>query len=362
MGRGRYLIPIVAVAMLAAFSSPAIPCVPCLEVTKICQNPVGIGEPITFSGTVKNCTAGGVALTVTVDDDHAGRVLGPVSLPAGETLNFSGSYSPETSPSTNTVTATGTYGSYSTQVTASATCQIAQGCRVTGGGNDTAGLAADGFNWDGTFADAKSMNTKGTSNRYTFGGQAGARTALQPQPSGEWTHHQQSGPSGRFVFHGGTSSADQYTEIDRIICSDPVGCRPSGTPPSPVKQIDFAGVGQFNSIESADPLLAGVIAQATYHWFEVHIEDLGEPGSEPRGVDKKNLICAGEGSGTDAFFSPPVFMPASCGCADFYRIRIFEAFDPATEVPDKVNVIYEVFGYIDGGNLQIHYPTGYDLK
>ncbi len=361
MIRGRYLIPFLAAAMVAAFASPGYSPNLCIDVTKYCQNPVGIGEQIAFTGTVRNCTTL-YPLVVTVDDDHAGRVLGPVTLAPGESANFSGSYSPQTSPSTNVVTATGTYSTYTVTDTASATCQAATGCRVTGGGNDTAGLSVDGVNWDGTFAEGRSHKLTGAFNRYTFGGQAGANTALPPQPAGEWTHHQQSGPSGRFVFHGGTSSADQYTEIDRIICSDPIGCRPSGTPPSPVKQIDFAGVGQFKNIESADPLLAGVVAQATYHWFEVHIEDLGEPGSEPRGVEKKNLICAGEGSGTDAFHEPPVFMPASCGCADFYRIRIFAAFDPATEAPDKTNVIYEVFGYIDGGTLQIHYPTGYDLK
>jgi len=55
-------------------------------------------------------------------------------------------------------------------------------------------------------------------------------------------------------------------------------------------------------------------------------------------------------------------MPADCGCADFYRIRIYQDFDPITEAPNKTNVIYEVYGYINGGNLQIHYPTGYDQQ
>ncbi len=357
--KGKIAVPFLTVALLLAFTSPGYSPDLCIEVTKYCQNSVGIGEPITFNGTVKNCTPF-ASLEVTVVDDHGGPVLGPVTLASGESANFSGSYTPQTSPSTNVVTATGRYFDRTVTATASATCTVASGCRVTGGGNDTAGLAFDGFGWDGTFAEGKSNIGRGLVNRYTFGGQAGANTALPPQPSGEWTHHQQSGPSGRFVFHGGTSSSDQFTEIDRIVCSNPDGCRPSGNPPSPVKQIDFAGVGQFKNIDSDDLLLAGVIAQATHHWFEVHIEDLGEPGNEPRGVDKKNLICLGDGSGTDAFADPPVFMPANCGCADFYRIRIYEAFDPATELPNTSDVIYEVSGYINGGNLQIHQLTGFD--
>jgi len=108
----------------------------------------------------------------------------------------------------------------------------------------------------------------------------------------------------------------------------------------------------------------------TYHWFEVHIEDLGEPGGESNSNgNAKNSPCPNGGSGTDAFADPPVFQLANCGCADFYRIRIYEGvtpvFDPLTgEITNlnKTNVIYEVSGYIDGGNLQIHPPTGFDLK
>ena len=67
------------------------------------------------------------------------------------------------------------------------------GCRVTGGGNDTSGIDPAG-GWDKTMANAKSKQlANGGYNRYTFGGQAGARTGEQPQPTGEWTHHQQSG-------------------------------------------------------------------------------------------------------------------------------------------------------------------------
>ncbi len=251
----------------------------------------------------------------------------------------------------------------------SATCREGggTGCRVTGGGNDTAGIDASG-GWDGTLAQGKSKGQSNGFNRYTFGGQAGANTGEQPQPMGEWTHHQQSGPDGSFVFHAGTASAPTGTEIDVIVCSDEGYCSPAR--PAPNKQIDFAGVGTFKNIKDPSAPLGNVVPGETYHWFEVHIEDLGEPGGEsPPNGNPKNSPCPNGGSGTDAFADPPVFQDANCGCADFYRIRIYEGvtpvFDPLTgEITNlnKTNVIYEVSGYIDGGNLQIHPPTGFDLK
>jgi hypothetical protein len=62
---------------------------------------------------------------------------------------------------------------------------------------------------------------------------------------------------------------------------------------------------------------------------------------------------------------------ADCSCSDFYRITIYDDVD-ADSVPrdgngniskDDMNttdVIYEVWGYINGGNLQLHHPTGFD--
>jgi hypothetical protein len=243
-----------------------------------------------------------------------------------------------------------------------------EGCRVTGGGNDTAGIDPAG-GWDETLAEGNSRQGNGF-NRYTFGGQAGANTGAQPQPKGEWTHHQQSGPDGSFVFHAGTASAPTGTEIDRIICSDEGYCSPAR--PAPDKQIDFAGVGTFKNIKNPSAPLANVIEGETYHWFEVHIEDLGEPGAEPKLTGKgnpKNIICPNGGSGTDAFADPAVFLPANCSCADFYRIRIYAGvipvFDAVTGEITNLNtstVIYEAEGYLNGGNLQIHPPTGFDLN
>jgi hypothetical protein len=45
-----------------------------------------------------------------------------------------------------------------------------------------------------------------------------------------------------------------------------------------------------------------------------------------------------------------------CECPDFYRITIYAG--PTSDTA----VIYEASGWIKGGNLQIHPPTGFDLK
>jgi len=108
---------------------------PCIDVTKYCEDASGPGEPITFYGTVTNC--GNVTLLdVTVVDDHAGEVLFITSLAAGEYADFAGSYMPETSPSTNTVTAEGTYNSTTVWDEASATCEVPvvdEGCNRSPG-------------------------------------------------------------------------------------------------------------------------------------------------------------------------------------------------------------------------------------
>jgi hypothetical protein len=235
------------------------------------------------------------------------------------------------------------------------------GCRFTGGLNDV---------FEG--------------NKYSAGGQVGANTGQQPQPKGEWTHRQRRGPAGKFTFHGGTASSPIGSEIDVIRCSDPGGCKPSGDPPSPVKQLDFDGIGTFKNIGKKGADIPDFMETAhvdvghgnenfdgTLHWFEVNIDDLGEPGNtnpvkNPGDADAELCPATGFGEkGEQAL--------AECSCSDFYRITIYDGVD-ATTVPrnadgsiDKANmntkdVIYEVYGYIDGGNLQLHHPTGFDLK
>jgi len=240
-------------------------------------------------------------------------------------------------------------------------------CRFTGGLNDI-------------------FETEAGENRYQAGGQVGASTGAQPQPKGEWTHHQQSGPAGDFTFHGGTASAPEGTEIDAIRCSDPGGCKPSGNPPSPVKQLDFDGIGTFKNIGKSgnkvpDFVTAGATVTAegngnkdfdgTFHWFEVNIDDLGEPGNtnpKKNPGDADTDVCPLTGFGEKGAKEL-----ADCSCSDFYRITIYDGVDAADIVknadgsidPSQLNrtdVIYEVWGYIDGGNLQLHHPTGFDTK
>ena len=199
------------------------------------------------------------------------------------------------------------------------------GCRMTGGGND------EFFFGDGAY------------NDYRFGGQAGAPIASPPQPWGNWTHTQLSGAAGSFTFHAGTPSAPEGTEIDWIECSDPGWCEQAR--PAPAKQLDFGGVGTFKNMRNAPAEIADhVIVGESPHWFEVNIHDLGEPGGHdlPDGCDP---LGYGRNGGTDL---------GDCDCPDFYRILIYEGMD------DSSNVMYEVYGYIDGGNFQIHPPTGRD--
>lgn len=192
------------------------------------------------------------------------------------------------------------------------------GCRVTGGAH-------------GTFeADDRT-------ELYNFGGQATPQQESHPQPWGNWIHHQESGTSGSFLFHAGTPSSPAGTEIARISCTDPGWCVPAHI--GPTKQIDFGGVGTFKNIRNAPASIADhVVVGETYHWFEVNIDDLGEPG-DSIAPDECDPLGFGVNGGTDL---------AECDCPDFYRIRIYEGSTDASAV------MYEVFGYIDNGNLQIH--------
>ncbi len=214
------------------------------------------------------------------------------------------------------------------------------GCRVTGGG-------VDSFDTQGAGGELFRGGTPDGANRYQFGGQAGAPTGSQPQPWGEWTHHQQQGPDGSFIFHAGTASAPETTEIDWISCSDPGFCFPAR--PAPTKQIDFEGLGTFRNIRNPSAALADVVPGETFHWFEVHIEDLGEPGPGGEHGELDDALCPPAGrDGLSGDY-------ASCECDDFYRITIYAGV-PQFEEPNKTDVIYEVYGYLDGGNLQIHPP------
>ncbi|MGD8414977.1 MAG: hypothetical protein PVF33_12140, partial [Candidatus Latescibacterota bacterium] len=85
------------------------------------------------------------------------------------------------------------------------------------------------------------------------------------------------------------------------------------------------------------------------HYFEVNIDDGGEPGRAGK-QDPPAEMCPENGYGR---WGDEEFV--DCDCPDFYRIMIY-----AGPTPDS-GVIYEASGWISGGNLQIHPPTGYDL-
>jgi len=199
----------------------------------------------------------------------------------------------------------------------------AEACRVTGGCRDT-------------------YVTDAGTEVYSCGGQAGAPTADQPQPWGEWTHTQRRGPSGSFTFHAGTASAPPGTEIDWIECMDPGWCVQARW--APAKQIDFAGVGTFKNMGHNVPASISdyVTLQESLHWFEVNVDDLGEPGRAGT-VDPPAETCDPLGFGLNSDTQD-----ADCECPDFYRIRIYTGPD------DSYDIMYEVYGYIDRGNFQIH--------
>jgi hypothetical protein len=246
-------------------------------------------------------------------------------------------------------------------------------------------------NWDHTLDDG-SMVRNGVGklpegvDRYQFGGQIGARSVYDPV-SGEMTHHQQTGPSGRFTFHGGTASAPAGTRIVEIRCSDDGTCTPSGNPPSPLKQLDADGIGTFKNIGNGsnapmflldEPELNATAEghgnqtfDGTFHYFQVNFDDLGE-GPSPAGGGNSGApdpaTCPSTGFGENGAVAL-----ADCDCPDFYRMKIYNGVDAADVTLDEdgnielsslktapEDVIYEVHGYLDGGNLQIHDVTGYD--
>ena len=158
------------------------------------------------------------------------------------------------------------------------------------------------------------------------------------------------------------------------------GCKP-GDPPSPAKQLDFDGVGTFKNFGTKKSAPAWLFEEAnarcsskgdkhkfdgTFHYFQVNIDDIGEPGNKNLDAASDPDTCPPNGFGEKGDLEL-----ANCECADFYRITIYDGVDAAGVVwldennidlnsLNTTDVIYEFHGYIDGGNLQIHHLTGYD--
>lgn len=109
---------------------------PAIKVTKTCTDAAGAGQPITFSATVTN--TGGETLTgITCVDNPVTPLTGvPSTLVPGASATVTGSYIPSTSPSTDTLTCSGTGAISGTTVSnsGSATCKIitrGPGCTFT---------------------------------------------------------------------------------------------------------------------------------------------------------------------------------------------------------------------------------------
>ena len=181
-------------------------------------------------------------------------------------------------------------------------------CRVTAGGNK-----------DGVFCDLKSNglpdnNCIKEDVNHTWGGQAGAGPNIDPNIN--WVHHYKESPAVSFVFQ--SNDKDPIC----IMCSDPGDfCFPARF--APYRQIDFVGLGQFNTIKGfGDDFDVGEVC------FEVHLEDLGEPGPGGKwpisGLDCEH--CPGtpiENGNPDDLTSR-----SDCrDCTDYYEIKIYDSAD-----------------------------------
>ena len=226
-------------------------------------------------------------------------------------------------------------------------------CRVTGGGNDVDENLLIANNLNQPFPNSAPLGyafSPSNPNRYTYGGQVGAPTVVDPGPFGEWTHHQQKGQTDDFVFHAGTHSAPKDTRILTVVCSDPEACQPAAANAG-FKQIDFEGTGSFRHLKKGGTVNGFTVVTdsgggGTRHYFRVHIEDLGEPGGsggpKPNSCNHKPGAIIGTGNQKKTECKK---------CPDIYQIEIHATTDPSSPV------IYTVGAYVDGGNLQIHPPV-----
>lgn len=254
-------------------------------------------------------------------------------------------------------------------------------CRVTYGGNDR-NNNVDPNKFGEACAPDTTISVKGrdkkipSDNCYTFGGQVGAPSASSAKggPFGEHTHHQKTGPAGMFVFRAGTNSAPKSTRIDAVVCKDEGACR-QAVANGQFKQIDFEGTGSFRVLDDvAKAYLIGNGAPVDIgpdnvserkYYFRVDMDDLGEPGNQ-WASGKKNIVADLLGR-CQAFFNAdqnnplstadPLFLSffggytaqqACSSCPDVYQIRIHAGEDASSPV------MYEVRGFLTGGNIQIH--------
>ena len=248
---------LLAATLVAALSSNAFAPTLCIEVTKTCTD----GNPILFSGTVKNCGPYNLTDVTVVDDNGTPGSPGddvPVlvlsSLASGATATYSGSYTPTTTPSTDTVTATGHYASYTVTDTASAVCNMTQEgkCWLTAGGvkfSPITGLLM------------AEIKQKGPLD--SVGGNVYPGCNPDSGDGGNWNHiaHKEN-----LHFQG--------TVITVIRCGNISGIDPgSESPVTPFNFIEFEGTGSLKGI-------GGNKADYGTVCFFAHVEDRNEPGNE----------------------------------------------------------------------------------
>jgi len=287
----------------------------CIDVTKTCTDGILPNGPIQYSGMVKNC--GPIALTnVTVMDDNGTPgyladdvlVLGPTSLaPAGQSgdsANYSGSYAPASSPSTDTVTATGHYSSYTITDTASATCKQEGMCWLTAGGVKFSPITG-----------IMMAEIKQNGPQDSVGGNVYPGCNPESGDGGNWNHIAH---SKKLHFQG--------TDIDVIRCGNVPGIEPgSESPVTPYNFIEFQGTGTLKGIGGNKDDFGQVC-------FWARAEDRNEPGNE-------RALLPGGGADIDRYYLR-VF---NCSSGQTLLLTDIDG-NPATIDPITIT----------GGNFQIH--------
>jgi hypothetical protein len=176
-------------------------------------------------------------------------------------------------------------------------------CRVTAGGPKDGVFCPTLANGepDPEFCEVDEMSNEIT---HTWGGQAGA----PPRIDGNWTHKyldKLSKPHNKFTFHS--------NDLFFIQCSDPGEfCQPARF--APARQIDFSGIGRFTNT-------GGVFKAAPDGdlCFNVHLEDIGEPGPGGRWPNATDPCTHCPGTAIEE--------PDCTNCRDFYSITIYSNSD-----------------------------------
>jgi hypothetical protein len=299
---------LVTVPYSYALACSGMPC--CPSVTKTCTSGTD-GASITFSGTVTNYGIGNCTNLTVVDDNGTPgdvsddvMVLGPITLAAGDSASYSGSYTPAVSPSTDTVLVTGYSGSVMETATASATCSSEGGqCWLTAGGVKFSPIT-------GTLL-AEIKQNGPTDN---VGGNVYPGCNSTSGDGGNWNHIAHS----KLHFQG--------TDIQVVRCGNVPGIDPgSGSPVTPFNFIDFQGTGTLKGIQGNKDDYGTVC-------FFAHVEDRNEPGNE-------NALLPDGGALVDRYF----LNVYDCSTHNSLLLVDMDG-NPATIDPITIT----------GGNFQIH--------